>query len=267
MHIQQVNVTPELASGWLSQSNNSNRSLSHHTVSKYASDMAAGRWVATHQNAIAFYEDGDLADGQHRLAAVCKSGASVNMVVAYGLPRSAATAIDQGRARKMSDVMAISGAIEGGKYASATVAMMNIIRRAEGRTNGVATPFEMERAIRRMSDGIDFSHSVTTRAKGRLMSAPARAAFCAAYYAIGERAVAGFADVFVTGMPTSPRDETVIVYRNRILTEHGGLGGAGKRETFYKMGLRFLRAYSECRIVKVARVGDELAYRTGAFDD
>lgn len=266
MHIQEVKVTPELAQKWLSEVNASNRSLSHHSVKRYAADMSSGNWMRTHQNAIAFYEDGDLADGQHRLAAVVRSGVTLPMMVAYGLPREASKTIDQGRARKMSDVLTICGALRGGKYASSTVAILNVIRRAEGYSSGVATTSEMERALTQLSDGIEFSHVALTRSRGRLMSAPTRAALCAGYYAYGPDAVANFAEVYCTGMPASRADETVIVFRNRVLTDPSASGGAAHRDMFYKMALRFLRAHSEDRVVKVARAGDELIYRTGAFD-
>lgn len=268
MHMQEVKVTPYMAGAWLEGQNTANRSMSSASVNKYAADMAAGRWMSTHQNAIAFYDDGALADGQHRLAAVVKSGVPVKMFVFSGMPRSASSAIDQGRSRNMSDVMAISGVIPGGRYSKRIVAMMNVIRDAEGvvsRGPGTATPFEMQRAIIRLSAGIDFANGLVTKAKGRLQCAPALAAFCVGYYALGSSPVDRFASVFVSGMPHSAVDETVVVFRNRVLTESAS--GGSVRLMTYKMGLRFLRAYSEGRIVKVARSGDELAYVTGAFNE
>jgi len=70
MQITRMNVTPEMAQSWLDAANTGNRTMTRRVVSKYADDMIAGRWIDTHQNAIAFYDDGSLADGQHRLGAV-----------------------------------------------------------------------------------------------------------------------------------------------------------------------------------------------------
>lgn len=50
---------------WL-KSNTKNRKAAQPTINAYAEDMAAGRWELTNQG-IAFYESGELADGQHAL--------------------------------------------------------------------------------------------------------------------------------------------------------------------------------------------------------
>lgn len=266
MQMTKMNVTPEMAKEWLSETNTANRSLSHHTVSRYATDMISGFWRDTHQNAIAFYEDGALADGQHRLSAVVKAGISVPMYVAFGLERSAANAIDQGRARKMSDVMSIMGVLSDGKYPSATVAMMNVIRTAEGATNGTPTAHQMAAAIERMKDGIDFSHKSLTTARGRIQSAPLRASLATAYYFVDRGSVADFAAVMCSGMPSGDADATVITLRNRLLLGRA-MTGAKDRVDVYKMCLRFIRAYSSGKVLTMAKSGIELPFRTGAFDD
>jgi hypothetical protein len=266
MNASKMNVTPEMAKMWLETANVSNRNLSAPTVRKYASDMAAGRWMDTHQNAIAFYEDGILADGQHRLAAIVKSNTAVTMIVAFGLSRNAMIAIDQGRVRSMADVMRLSGIVGSGKYATATVSMMNVIRSAETATNGSASAHEMEKAIHRLRDGIEYSHAALTRSQGRLMSAPSRAAICVGYYTANRDKLDRFADVFCTGMPLGPEDATIITVRNKILMGYG-LGGGTERIGAYKMVLKFIKAYNQGRTLSMAKRGAELVYRTGAFDE
>jgi len=86
-----VLITPDLAAMWLKTSNKANRSIGERHVDKLANDMISGKWRTTHQG-IAFYEDGVLADGQHRLAAIIKSGIAQQMLVVTGLER--ADAID-----------------------------------------------------------------------------------------------------------------------------------------------------------------------------
>jgi len=64
MRTEVMSVTPDMAAKWLTQNSGSQRTVSRHTVDKYAADMAAGMWELTHQ-AIAFNTTGDLVDGQH----------------------------------------------------------------------------------------------------------------------------------------------------------------------------------------------------------
>lgn len=266
MHMSKTIVTPQMAKEWLEGANVNNRNLSPHTVLRYASDMVSGNWQDTHQNAIAFYEDGTLADGQHRLAAVIRAEIDIPMFVAYGLRKSAVAAIDQGRARSMADVMAMSGVLRDGKYPSAVVAMMNVIRRAEGYTTGTPTAHEMTRAITRMSDGINFSIDAMTTAQGRLMHSSVRAALAAGFYCCDAKKLQQFALILCSGMPETVRDQTVITIRNRILLSKT-VGGGKERADLYKTVLRFIKFYEAGKVLTMAKTGAELVFHTGAFDE
>jgi hypothetical protein len=61
------------------------------------------------QEGIAFYADGTLADGQHRLAAIRRSGKSVYMDVRYGVPVEASHSINIGIRRRPGDVLSLLG--------------------------------------------------------------------------------------------------------------------------------------------------------------
>lgn len=78
-------ITPQWASRILETRNPVNRNVAEAVVDAYASDMAAGHWLLTHQG-LAFNDSGDLIDGQHRLHAVIKSGKTVKMMVTMGIP-------------------------------------------------------------------------------------------------------------------------------------------------------------------------------------
>ena len=80
-------ITPQWASQILETRNPQNRKLSERTVSRYANDIMCGNWCLTHQG-IAFDENGDLLDGQHRLAAVVKAAKPVQMMVTSGIPKA-----------------------------------------------------------------------------------------------------------------------------------------------------------------------------------
>ncbi len=102
-----MQVTPEVAARWLER-NTRNRNQRSRTVSRYARDMAAGRWHVD-GSPIKFAPDGTLLDGQHRLAAVIESGATITTAVAFGIAPAAQDVMDTGPARRPGDQMAIHG--------------------------------------------------------------------------------------------------------------------------------------------------------------
>ena len=102
-----VLIDPETATRWLA-ANEANRHLRVAQVNKYASDMAAGRWHLT-GSPIQFAVDGRLLDGQHRLAAIVKSGVTLPMFVVRGLASTAQSYMDTGAKRTVADQLSIAG--------------------------------------------------------------------------------------------------------------------------------------------------------------
>jgi len=102
---EDVFVNPLIAQEYLTR-NIKNRNVKQHLVSKYASDMAEGRWKANGE-CIKFDTDGNLIDGQHRLRAVIKSGMTILMTVARGVKEDAIPTIDLGSVRSVRDVFCI----------------------------------------------------------------------------------------------------------------------------------------------------------------
>ncbi|MFH0241805.1 hypothetical protein ACGRHY_05045 [Streptomyces sp. HK10] len=107
MHMEVLDVSPQLATEWLTRNTN-NRPLSKKTVQQLAGQIQRGEWQLTHQG-IAFDEDGTLIDGQHRLAAIVKAGITVPLTVTHGVPRTAFTVMDTGRKRTGRDALALAG--------------------------------------------------------------------------------------------------------------------------------------------------------------
>src|SRR5258708_40094679 len=101
-NIQLIDVTPRLARDWLGF-NSRNRNIRQRVVLAYAADMAAGDWRWNGES-IKFAADGTLLDGQHRLAAVAESEATVPMPVVRRLKGEAQETVDGGAKRKLGDV-------------------------------------------------------------------------------------------------------------------------------------------------------------------
>ena len=94
-------ITPEIAKKYLA-SNITNRRLRKDRVNAIARDIKNGNWKETHQG-IAFDTNGDLIDGQHRLAAIVEADVGVYIDVARGLPYEIGSVIDTGSARTCRD--------------------------------------------------------------------------------------------------------------------------------------------------------------------
>lgn len=107
LDIELVQVTPKLAAEWM-EVNFMNRRIRATDVERYAADMKAGRWHLT-GDPVKFDTEGVLSDGQHRLAAVVKSGITVPFYVARNLDPTARIVIDEGRKRVFSDDLAMNG--------------------------------------------------------------------------------------------------------------------------------------------------------------
>lgn len=102
-----MTVSPELAAEWLTR-NDRNRTLNLPAVAQFAADMDAGRWHFTGQPII-FNRDGVLIDGQHRLSAQVKAGATIDWLVVGGTDRRALNYVDIGRPRSVADQLNIAG--------------------------------------------------------------------------------------------------------------------------------------------------------------
>lgn len=127
--VEWVAVTPAMAELWL-RNNVKNRKLRQTTVDAYARDMRAGNWLQTHQG-IAFGENDELLDGQHRLAAIVQAEVTLTLLVTRGLPsktkgRAVRTqdVMDTGTVRKVGDQLALQ---HGVKNAAATAGCATVI--------------------------------------------------------------------------------------------------------------------------------------------
>lgn len=107
LSVNQMTVTPAIAEAWLKM-NPANRNMNAGLVDAYSRDMLAGKW-ANNGDAIRFKENGNLADGQHRLAACVKSGVSFPAVIVTGVADEDMLTIDMGRKRTLGDHLTIVG--------------------------------------------------------------------------------------------------------------------------------------------------------------
>lgn len=122
METQCMHVTPELANLMLDH-NIHNRHVRADKVNSIAAAIAKGNFDLTHQG-IAFWNNGELADGQHRLYAIIKAGKPVDILVTVGMKPT--PNVDGGLNRNEADRLAMGG-YDLSWVSSKVIAVKNII--------------------------------------------------------------------------------------------------------------------------------------------
>ncbi|WP_280265246.1 hypothetical protein [Nocardia wallacei] len=105
-----VTLDAAVAQQWLLRNTN-NRTIREKKVRAYHLEMIEGRWKFNGE-AIKFDTDGNLLDGQHRLAALARTagtGLAFPMLVIRGLPPDTQVTMDQGVKRTPSDQLELRG--------------------------------------------------------------------------------------------------------------------------------------------------------------
>lgn len=142
-----------------------NRNVRTPKVDKYAADMASGRWVVTGEG-IKLTADGVVIDGEHRLRAVVKSGATIEILVVYGVELTDRVAMDTGATRTLADHLKFLGETQCNELAAGLMVLYS-------RRRGVyARPLEAshQQLIQELTDhpGIRQSVLVVNRAARQL---------------------------------------------------------------------------------------------------
>jgi len=246
-----VLVTPAMAEQWL-KSNTKNRKPAERTINAYASDMAAGRWELTNQG-IAFYETGELADGQHRLMAVIKSRTPVMMMVTYGLSESAINGIDQHKIRAVHDVLTMASH---GQVTSIDVAVTRLCFGYAKSTASIVGE-SMLLIIDELRQVDDWMVKTNTK----LVGACTRAAIVLALKAGADKEkIRSFTAVLTTGMPNCELDRGVIVLRESLLSGATKQRGGAERVEIVKKVQQAIKNYIDGRVVSRSLTPTEYVY-------
>lgn len=123
-------ITPEIAYQMLKDNNNHNRKISRHTVNSYSEDMKNGRWIDNGIPITICIETNDIADGQHRLAAVVQSGISQFFTINY-LPSERCNGFDMNRVRSTSDILLMGRNLESNMTSRYIVSIANVLLRVD----------------------------------------------------------------------------------------------------------------------------------------
>jgi hypothetical protein len=201
------------AQRWLDR-NTSNRKLRDGWVEKYTSDMLAGKWTECIVP-IVFYENGDIADGQHRLWAIIESGTTQRFFVLYGLSREAGLNIDTGGSRTLVDNARISGL-----NADITNEMTAVARALESgaRTSSAMSNSSLLTLVEKHREVLKWVCAHGPRGKGLRNQCILAAVARAWYYTDDKEKLARFCQVVSTGMMQDGGESAAVALRNLFLT-------------------------------------------------
>jgi hypothetical protein len=95
---ERMTITPTIAMAWLESNHDRQRKVNKIRVENLAKIMADGRWGESNDD-ICFDVNNNLINGQHRLNAVIKSGATIESFVKFNMPSESMTYMDTNQAR------------------------------------------------------------------------------------------------------------------------------------------------------------------------
>ncbi len=251
-------VTPEIASEWL-EKNTRNRNLNNKSVDALAKLMVDGKWLLTHQG-IAFSPDGVLLDGQHRLAAICKSGISQTMQVTFGLKEETRMVIDS-LLQPRKDWQTI-GMKEGfswfGKDHSAVVKIFDKIITGRG-TAIKYSNYDIEQIAKKYQSSIRFCVEGTKKGK-KNFTAPIKAAIGAAYRHENSLRLIKFHEVYTTGFQEDVEDRAAIVLRNWVLNNEGIAKGSLKTLELVRGTMYTIKSFCDRKPIRRMMFPDHYIY-------
>lgn len=256
MKTEIIQVTPEMAKEMLSK-NVINRKVSFPRVEEYRNQIETGTFLLTHQG-IAFYEDGTLADGQHRLLAIIKANKPVCIQVTTGLPKSAATTIDQGRSRSLIDGVRIEGTYPW--IAKVHISIVPVISFPKRLTNEQKLAF-----ICLLKPHMIFATQCFLTNRKHLSNSVIQAAIVMAHYhGVDEVKLIRFAEVLANGQ-MGDKNEKVIIMLREYLLNNTSAGELERREKFLKIQ-RAIQAYVyDENIKRLCTPSEEIYTSKGLF--
>lgn len=209
-------VTPELASKWLSQ-NIQNRQVRPSAVMSLTKKILSGQWEPDIPDHIAFYEDGTLANGQHRLLAIERANISVKTKVDYDIPKSAAICIDTGKSRTFSDNVKI---LTGETFY--TKKLSNVMRACFAGGSKLTHEDHLKIANRYKGQILTLIE-LFSKSKSFVSSTNMMAAVFLAYMSgVDYDTLYKFIEILNSGRAYYDKDETVIMLRDKLLFETNG---------------------------------------------
>ena len=249
-------ITPAKALEYLATVDTSKqRPLKKMKIDDYAASMAHGHWVLTHQG-IAFDDEGNLCDGQHRMHAVVKSGATVEMQVTRNLVQKqndlfTFDAIDQGVKRHIGEQLHVRHGVKNANQTAAAAKRIAQLCTNRGLVMTVANTLGVLQYFRKE---IEASHGMLQSTSG-MLRAPILGS-CAFALRVGGEPVRDFVEKVGSG-ESIKRGDPAFAFRQYALNYkvNGGGYGRGALQLACLTSAMHAMIGSDLKLIKRSKIG------------
>lgn len=217
MKVSIVKITPEVAKEYLEKNTDNYRKYNQRTVDKYADDMKHGLWQENGMP-IVFSKDGKLADGQHRLMAIVKSGATIETLV---VEDSMASFFDCHKKRTTKDTLKANG-YSGYATSLTVIGAISMLLSGKYKYSDAASIGTIDKFVGKREVELDAVGSAVFTGSSTSSITRKSSVFCAAWslFLFGEslKDLREFFAIVSTGFPSETKESSsAIVLRNMLL--------------------------------------------------
>lgn len=252
-------VTPELAKRYLERNVN-NRNVSKDRVAIYARDILAGNWTAG--SSIGFFENGDLADGQHRLLAVVSANVPAVFVVVRNLPCESKLNHNSGMSQTVANsVKMYSGKddVYGVRVSQCSAFVRTLVEIEVSQKACLMSPSEMIAKVDLVADALSFIAPHVRRKQKGISASAVWAAIIPAVYVVDNSKLATFCEIFTGKRNAIDACESMVMRFATLMITTNQIGFASRLEVFMKTQ-RCIKAFMEGQSLTRFYAGDGIIY-------
>lgn len=252
-------VTPQMAKKYLERNVN-NRNVSKDKVSIYAKDILAGNW--TPGSSIGFFENGDLADGQHRLLAVVAANTSAVFVVIRNLPYESKLNHNIGIIQTAAaSVKMYTGQNElhGVRVTQASSFVRTLIEVEVSQKSALLSPSELIAKMNLVSDALLFIAPYVRKKRKGIAASAVWAAIIPAVYSVDNSKLAAFCEVFTGKRNATDACESMVMRFAQLMITTNQIGFASRVEVFMKTQ-RCVKAFMDGQSLIRFQAGEGVIY-------
>lgn len=252
-------ITPEVAKKYLERNVN-NRNVSKDRVAIYARDILAGNWTAG--SSIGFFENGDLADGQHRLLAVVTANVPAVFVVVRNLPCESKLNHNSGMSQTVANsIKMYSGQDEvyGVRVSQSSAFVRTLVEIEVSQKACLMSPSELIAKMNLVADALSFIAPYVRRKHKGISASAVWAAIIPAFYVADKSKLATFCEVFTGKRNAIDACESMVMRFATVMITSGHVGFASRLEAFMKTQ-RCIKAFMEGQSLTRFYAGDGIIY-------